>query len=497
MTKLKKFTLDAVSSYINMFMKIAIYFISIPIYLDVYGKELYGVFLLTFGIASSFTFFDFGITNSLIRYASAYKRKKDIELFSKELSFSLSSLFYSIAVVSIIFISLAFSATLLFKIPDEHKRTAFNLFLIAIPFTLSIFTFNFTKFLLNGLGHFFKRNILQTINIGVTLIILFLVFFYKINILYFALLSIIPNLIGITIDIYYLKKYENKLFHQLNLKFNLKWNYVFKSEYSKFNLNIFKNSVIGFFSREIDKPLIAFFLGTNVMVGFSILMQPFSIAKSLIANVFFVIQQKLQQNLDNKNRLKLMVLTFSRSNFILVFFLIIVVYISYPGFVKLWLPNQNLSYESNWAFLVVINLLIMGFYKAQFSLLSLSDENINVVKLSLISVIINVLISAVLIKHIGILSVVIGTMIQALYNFIYFYFYSKNELNISIQEYLNVKYLILSISVFILAFYLRSTLFFYGNTWMEYILKVSFFIVPFVILVLFLFKQELKLIKSL
>ena len=84
MAKIKQFALDSVSNYFNMFMKIGIYFISVPICLDVYGKGLYGVFLLTFGLANSFMFFDFGIANSLIRYASAYKRTKEIKQFSEE-----------------------------------------------------------------------------------------------------------------------------------------------------------------------------------------------------------------------------------------------------------------------------------------------------------------------------------------------------------------------------------------------------------------------------
>ena len=87
MANLKQFTLDSISSYFNILMKIIIYFISIPIYLNVYGSDLYGIFLLSFGLAMSFIFFDFGISSSLIRYCSAYKRSRDIGVFSTELNF--------------------------------------------------------------------------------------------------------------------------------------------------------------------------------------------------------------------------------------------------------------------------------------------------------------------------------------------------------------------------------------------------------------------------
>lgn len=497
MAKLKQFALDSLSNYFNMFMKIGIYFISVPICLNIYGKELYGVFLLTFGLANSFMFFDFGIANSLIRYASAYKRTKDIKQFSEEVSFSISTLFYSIVLTSIIFLTLAFFGVKIFKIPEEYVQKSSDLFLVSAFYIVTIFSFNFTKFFLNGLGHFFLRNLLQTLNIIISLVNVGLIYFYEIGIVCFAILSMLPNIVGILIDLYYLNKKEKNLVKSLDIKLNLRWNYVLKSKYSKFNLNIFKNSLIGFFSREIDKPLISFFLGTGLLVGFSILIRPFGIIKGLIANVFFVVQQKLQKNLDNPERLKSMVVIFTRSNFMLVFAAVFVIYISYPGFVKLWLPDEDFKFYADWAFLGVVNLLLTGFYKAQYSLLSLSDENIKSVKLSLISVGINIIVSVALIELIGVLAVIIGTTVQSIYNLGYFYFYSKRKLKIGYADYFNLKYIVIGLLLMVPAVVLRDQSFFIEETWIYYFLKVGMICLPLILIVAVGFKKELKRLKSL
>ncbi len=497
MAKLKQFALDSLSNYFNMFMKIGIYFISVPICLDVYGKELYGVFLLTFGLANSFMFFDFGIANSLIRYASAFKRTKDIKQFSEEVSFSISTLFYSIVLTSFIFLSLAFFGFKVFKIPEEYVQMSSDLFLVSAFYIVTIFSFNFTKFFLNGLGHFFLRNLLQTLNIVISLVNVGLIYFFEIGIVWFAILSMLPNIVGILIDLYYLNKKEKSLVKSLDIKLNLRWSYVLKSKYSKFNLNIFKNSLIGFFSREIDKPLISFFLGTGLLVGFSILIRPFGIIKGLIANVFFVVQQKLQQNLDNLERLRSMVIIFTRTNFMLVFGAVIIIYISYPGFVKLWLPNEDFIYYADWAFLGAVNLLIAGFYKAQYSLLSLSDDNIKTVKLSLISVGINLVVSVVLIQSIGVISVIIGTTVQSIYNLGYFYLYSKRKLKISFTDYFNLKYMTIGLVILVPAVILRRQSFFIEETWIYYLLKVGIICAPLALIIAIGFKKELKELKSL
>ena len=496
MAKLKKFALDSLSSYFNMFMKIGIYFISVPICLDVYGEELYGVFLFSFGLANSFMFFDFGISNSLIRYASSYRRTNDLKKFSEEISYSLSTLFYSVVLSSIIFLILAFFGFKIFKIPSEYIEISSDLFLVSAFYIVSIFSFNFTKFFLNGLGHFFLRNLLQTLNIIILLVNVALIYFYEISIVTFAILSIFPNIIGILIDLYYLLKKEYHLIKSLKIKLNFRWNYVMKSKFSKFNLNIFKDSIIGFFSRELDKPLISFFLGTGYLVGYSILIKPYAILKGLIANVFFVVQQKLQQNLDNPERLKSMVIIFTRSNFMISFAALFIVFISYPGFVKLWLPDDNFHYYSNLAVLAVVNLLLTGFYKAQYSLLSLSDENIKVVRLSLISVLINVLISIILIQFIGVLAVVLGTTVQAFYNIIYFYFYSSKKLKISFADYFNLKYVFVASIIIIFAFFLRDNSFFISDNWIDFLLRISLFTIPLGLVIGLAFSREIKLLKK-
>ena len=497
MARLKQFALDSVSSYFNMFLKIGIYFISVPICLNVYGKELYGVFLLTFGLANSFVFFDFGIANSLIRYASAYKRTKDIKQFSEEVSFSISTLFYSIVFTSIIFLSLAFFGFMIFKIPEEYVQKSSDLFLVSAFYIITIFSFNFTKFFLNGLGHFFLRNLLQTLNITISLANVGLVYVYEIGIVWFAILSMLPNIVGILIDLYYLNKKEKNLVQSLDIKLNLKLANVLKSNYSKFNLNIFKNSLIGYFSREIDKPLIGYFLGTDLLVGFSVLLRPFGITKGLIANVFQVVQQKLQQNLNNQVKLKSMVIIFSRWNFILVFTAVLVIYISYPGFVKLWLPDEDFGYFADWAFLGVVNLLIAGFYKAQYSLLNLSDENSKTVRLSLVSVGINLGVSIALIQSIGVLAVIIGTTVQSIYNLVYFYIYSKRQLEITLIEYFNLKLVTVGLLFAIPAIILRNRSFFIEDNWLLYLSKMGGFCAPLILIIVIGFKKELRRLKGL
>ena len=174
------------------------------------------------------------------------------------------------------------------------------------------------------LGHFYKRNLIQIFTILLNFLIVIGVYLFEFNIIVLATLIIIPHIFGIFFDIIFLLKNEPTLAKLLKLRPSLKWKFIFKSKYADFNLNIFKNSIISFFSKEFDKPLIAVFLGANFLIDYSILMYPYNFLKSIIANIFFVVQQKLQINLDNKVRLKNMISTFNK--FIIIFLVFLFVF---------------------------------------------------------------------------------------------------------------------------------------------------------------------------
>ena len=103
-----KLFLDIFSSYGIMFLRMSIYFVSLPIYINIYGKELYGLYILIFGLANSFMFLDFGISNSIIKYATSYKKSKNHNKFSKEISYCISAVFYTIFLISFIIILIGF-----------------------------------------------------------------------------------------------------------------------------------------------------------------------------------------------------------------------------------------------------------------------------------------------------------------------------------------------------------------------------------------------------
>ena len=138
----------------------------------------------------------------------------------------------------------------LFNIEQKNSSTAAYLFLLAIPLTISIIILNCTKFLLNGLGHFYKRNLIQFFTILLNVLIVVGVYLFEFNILVLATLIIIPHIFGIFFDIIFLLKNEPKLAKQLKLRPSLKWKFIFKSKYADFNLNIFKNSIISFFFQK-------------------------------------------------------------------------------------------------------------------------------------------------------------------------------------------------------------------------------------------------------
>ena len=57
MSRIRKFKVDTASNYGILAIKLLLSLIVFPIYLKVYGERLFGIYLLSVGLAGSFSFF--------------------------------------------------------------------------------------------------------------------------------------------------------------------------------------------------------------------------------------------------------------------------------------------------------------------------------------------------------------------------------------------------------------------------------------------------------
>ena len=151
---------------------------------------------------------------------------------------------------------------------------------------------------------------------------------------------------------------------------------------------------------------------------------------------------------------------------------------------------------SVWASFAILNLLISGLYKCDFALLLFSKNNKEIVRLSVQSISLNVIVSVFLIKYLGVLAVVIGTTFQAMYSLIYFYYKNTKAVRVRFEDYINARIIFYVIIIISSSFYFQNTQFFNQDLWINFISRILIVSLPLFSFIIFIFRNEYYKLKA-
>ena len=168
----------------------------------------------------------------------------------------------------------------------------------------------------------------------------------------------------------------------------------------------------------------------------------------------------------------------------------------YPNFVNLWVPDHDYIDASVWASIAILNLLISGLYKCDFALLLFSKNNNEIVRLSILSISLNVIVSVFLIKYLGVLAVVIGTTFQAMYSLIYLYYKNTKAVTVRFEDYINARIIFYVIILISSSFYFQNIQFFNQGLWVNFIPRILIVSLALFSLVVIIFKNEYYKLKA-
>ena len=86
MSETHNFIKNIGSNYVVYVIKILVGIYSLPVCLNEFGSEIYGIFLICFGLSTTISTFDFGSSKSIYRYAIEYNTDNNILKFKNYLA---------------------------------------------------------------------------------------------------------------------------------------------------------------------------------------------------------------------------------------------------------------------------------------------------------------------------------------------------------------------------------------------------------------------------
>lgn len=393
--------------YLAMLIKNLSSLLLTPLMISVFGDSEFGIYKLVLSITSYFALADLGLSNAVIRYVSEYKAHNDKESESKFIALILlaDSVVVSIALIALFFVSpwiphifrASFSST-------EITTLQSLLFLLAFNAIFNLFS-NLTNGVIKSYEQF---GLLKSINI----IALFIRFIAILSLLLLGyksfsivLLDTILSLLQLITTWSYCRFKLQVRAHFHNLEFS----------YSKtilaYSLFVFIDALAFHLFWTADNFIIGLFISSNAIAIYSVgtLISSLFFAFSIVISDVLMpgVVKQVATNATNKEltdhmiqigRIKLIALALPTIGFIFIG----------KTFLRLWVGSTYLDAYPI-ALLVIIPTVAAGICDVGLYIMWAKNKHRIKSIVSLIIALVNIVLTVILVKRIGIIGAAIGT----------------------------------------------------------------------------------------
>lgn len=453
MSESKKFIENISSNYFIFAVRILLGIYALPVCLHAYGAEQYGLYIICFGLSSAMAAFDFGSSKSIFRYTIEYNADQNSGKYQEAISAGISFNFYAAFVIAIFMLAIGFFSDTLFNISSETAKSSLLLFSLAAINSFLITLDAVPQNILTANKHFLIRNKYQLAIIGLNLlIVLGIQFTNLITLNIFAALTTLTTLLTLLCDLYLVS--IKKLLKGLSIKL-LSGKSIFSTPYSGYSMQVFLLSLISFMAVQADRFIIASVLDVASVTIYTIITKPYFVLRGVTSISFPVIQPMLTRLNLEKDKTAYFNFTGKviRTAFLFMLSITLLTAIFYNQVLTLWLGTDIYNIYIKWGILSLAGLCISMLYTPFYRTLLHSNYIRIIVKFSLISVLINVILSITLSKLLGFQGVIIGTLVQIICEFIFSYtlFYKKFEYPVKFTK-INKGFLLLVVCLIAIAF---------------------------------------------
>ncbi len=441
--------------------KMLVGIIALPACLHAYGQELYGLYLISFGLSASMASFDFGASKSVFRYVVEYREDKDENKFSRALSAGFTFNLISSLLISFIILVLGFNCTTLFKVDSNLQRIAGQLFAIAALNALIITIATVPVNILNANSYFYQRNKMQVIPLVLNIILVIYLYFDKdFPIVVYSSLIVLISLISLILDMYLVNR--KSLLKNISVKFIANKS-LFTSFNAGYNYKVFLFSLLSFLSVQADKLIIASFFSVSAVTIYAIITKPYFLLKAVLAVSYPVIQPKLSQYnfLSDKNQFSNFSVKIIRSSFYIFLLGIAFLSIFFNQALEIWLGTDEYAQYSLWGVLSMFTLALGVLYSPFSRTLFYTDNISSLLRFSVISVAANIIISIFLTIQMGFPGAILGTATQIILEFFYFNKLAREKMGVNLNTIYTSKLIISSLTILVfslLLYYLVNQL---------------------------------------
>lgn len=395
------------------------------------GKEVYGVYLIVMSVTGYFGLLDFGVTSALTKYVSEYHGKGDFNGINRIINASFS--FYVIigAIISFLLFLSSVYFTRFFKVDPSNIEVMRNLFIVASLSSLFVWPLSTFRGTIQGLNMWGAD---VAVNISNQVLLAAATFFmltrgYGIVQLFIAMqvLTVVGNLVLYGVA-------RGRIGLRILFPYTEFATFKFISNFSFF---MFLSSLIAIFLYQVHNIIIGYFISMSAVSVYAVaynLQNYFRVINSTIGGPSWIVASEMEGAYDYERQKQLL---FKGTKFMSAVFLplIIIVFVFAKPFINYWMgPSFRESILP--ARIIILFWLFTGTSELATGLLSAKGVVRRPLIILLATAVLNLLISILFIKPLGIIAVALGLAVSTI--FVAFPLYlrlSLRTLNVTFKEY--------------------------------------------------------------
>lgn len=398
---------STVSNYIGRFVGLVTWILLTPFILHQLDQSLFGLWVLVGSVVAFGSLLDFGIAGAVTKYVSEYQAQGQIDQAKKLIATALYLYFALGLVVILASIAIAPIFPRLFNVSAEHKETAVWLVLLsglgmglAIPSTS-------TKAVLSGLQRFDLMNLLSVIttllSAGFTVIVLL----SGGGVIGLVSVTIAVNLLVQIPAIRFIHRIAPELhFGLARPSRKMLWTV------TSFSSSLFLVHVGGQLETKTDEIVIGAFLPVNAVTPYN-LARKLSTLPQLMAEQFLSLLLPLASELhaeNNRGRLRSLYIISTRVTLGTFLAIGISLVVLAGPILTIWIGEEFAKYADLVFILTLASFIDIPTWPAGFVLQGIGRHRFTAV-MALCSGIANLILSLILVQHLGLTGVALGTLI--------------------------------------------------------------------------------------
>ena len=398
-----------VVSYLTIALNTVTSLVLTPFLLNKLGAEQYGLYQMIYSVAAYILILDLGISSTMVRYITEFRERNERE---REANFNAMMLTFILAIMILVFIIggiVNFNIEKIYtKLSQNEYEISHKVFCIMIAQIILTICTHYVEGLILSRERFLFVKIVQLVKIILAFIFTILMVSVRSNIIGIVIANTAALFLTMLMELLYVIRY---------LDIKIKYRYfdwvIFKPALGLMVAMLIQ-SVIGHVNTTVDKTILGIMCTKHDVTVYSIaasIITMFNAIPSVIASVFLPQATRLIINNANDEELTEFVIRPGRWQLAIIFPVLLVFILYGEEFISLWAGNDMTG-----AWLVCIIIMIPNMIPlVQNVCLSILDaKNKRLVRsLTLFGIaFINVILSIILVRHIGFLGAPIGTAIS-------------------------------------------------------------------------------------